>query len=173
MYYLCYMRIRLLSGVLLVALLVQLSGTGLIYALQRRALYAAQMERITTGRFHHKEKVLLTVQSEDIRWVKPHEFVYQGYMYDVVTMAEVNGSLQIAALKDDREDKVSQAFREHHDQAPVTPRSTPLKILQPQYTLPSTFVWLPTDIPCARMTEEDTHRYCSPYLSVFTPPPEA
>jgi len=173
MYYLCSMHSRSLSVLLLIALLVHLTGTGLIYALQRRALYAAQMERITLGRFDHKEKVLLTVQPEDIRWVKPHEFVYQGYMYDVVTMAEVNGALQIAALKDDREDKVSQAFREHHDQSPVTPRSTPLKILQSQYTLPSTIVWIPTAIPCASITEEETQLYCSPYLSHFTPPPEA
>ena len=165
---------RPLSVILLVALFVQLSGTGLVYALQRRALYASQVDRIAAGRFDHKEKVLLAVQPDGIRWVKPHEFVYQGYMYDVVTMAEVNGTLQIAALKDDREDKVREAFDERQETTPVSPAAAPLKVVQLYYAapqMPALAIESVGRLPVA--FRKDQRIYSSPYPIVFSPPPEA
>ena len=122
------MRVRVGSLVILFAILLQLCGTGLIYALQIQALHKAQMERIAAGKFNHKEQVILNLKPQELTWVKAHEFIYKGYMYDVVSVAEINGEWQVAALKDEREDKVRAQLNEPYQHEHPTQGLISLKL---------------------------------------------
>jgi len=165
---------RLFAALLLLALFLQIFSAGLLFAWQRHALYRAQMERIASGRYAHKELSILSVHANEIKWVKPHEFVYRGFMYDVVSVAEVNGIFQIAALKDHREDKMRDALLQpEQDHAPVIPQSPTLKIIQAPYILPViTGIDAIASIVCLYNSEQE-FIYFSPGVQIVTPPPEA
>lgn len=167
------MRVRVGSLVILFAILLQLCGTGLIYALQIQALHKAQMERIAAGKFNHKEQVILNLKPHELTWVKAHEFIYKGYMYDVVSVAEINGEWQVAALKDEREDKVRAQLNEPYQHEHPTQGLISLKLTNLVYVVPEI---LDTSIKDLNFTSFYWETILSHELvsqPICSPPPEA
>lgn len=167
------MRARIVSLALMVAILLQLSGSGLIHALQIHALHKAQMERIAAGKFNHKEQVILNVHPHELNWVKAHEFIYKGYMYDVVSVAEINGEWQIAALKDEREDKVRAQLKTHQQNEPAASGHVSLKITNLVYLLPEYDNTKLISTDYNNILPVQIFLYQSAFKQISSPPPEA
>lgn len=89
----------------------------MVHYWQDHQIRAWQQARIEKGKYTDRELSYLVVSEHSIEWEKSDEFLYQGYMYDLVSMYEQNGILHITALKDHKETENNRTYHREQKKA--------------------------------------------------------
>lgn len=107
---------RYIALTLLVAFTLKLCAAWLIHLWQIQSIHAYQQEKIESGDFNGETIAHLVVDREMISWVEENEFVFEGYLYDVINLVEHDGYLSIAAIKDHKETEQDHNYKQNQNQ---------------------------------------------------------